>query len=103
MRAAISRRYKGAIAERVVSKFPEFHNAQDFDSYLELIERLINNDETERLSKIAFDIFDFNQDKLVCELDMYTLLHSFSDDDEVFVEVFSYDLCLIGEALDKKR
>ena len=27
LRAAISRRYKGAIAERIISKFPEFHNA----------------------------------------------------------------------------
>ena len=60
LRAAISRRYKGAIAERVVSKLPEFHNAQDFDNYVELIEKLINNDESERLSKMAFDIFDFN-------------------------------------------
>lgn len=103
LRAAISRRYKGPIAERVISKFPEMRNAQDFESYIELIEKLINNDESERLLKIAFDVFDFNQDKLICELDVYTLIKSFSDDDDVFIDAFSYDLCLLGEALDKKR
>ena len=103
LRAAISRRYKGAIAERIIKKFPEFHNAQDFDSYVDLIEKLINNDETERLMRIAFDVFDYNQDRLVCELDVFTLLKSFHDDDEVFVEAFSYDLCILGEALDKRR
>ena len=43
---------------------------------------------------------------MVDELDIYTLIQSFqnsSEDDEVFVEAFSYDLCLLGEALDKKR
>ena len=60
LRAAISRRYKGSIAERILSKFPEFHYATDFDSYVELIEKLINIDENERFLRIAFDIFDFN-------------------------------------------
>ena len=43
---------------------------------------------------------------MVDELDIYTLIQSFqnsSEDDEVFVEAFSYDLCLLGEALEKKR
>ena len=53
--------------------------------------------------KIAFDVYDFNQDKLICELDMYTNLQNTKDDDEVFMAAFSFDLCLIGEALDKKR
>lgn len=30
-------------------------------------------------------------------------MQTFSDDDEVFLEAFSYDLCLISEALDSKR
>jgi len=59
LRAAISRRYNGGIAEKVVSKLPEFNNPQDFESYVDLIEKLLNF-ETERLFKIAFDIYDFN-------------------------------------------
>jgi hypothetical protein len=76
LRAAISRRYNGATAEKVVSKLPEFNNPQDFESYVELVEKLLNF-ETERLFKIAFDIYDFNQDKLVCELDTYTTMQNF--------------------------
>ena len=53
--------------------------------------------------KIAFEVYDFNQDKLVCELDTYTAMQATQDDDEVFLSAFSYDLCLIGNALDKKR
>ena len=53
--------------------------------------------------RMAFDVYDFNQDKQICELDTYTQLQHFSDDDEVFIAAFSYDLCILGEALDKKR
>lgn len=71
-RACISRKYRGAIAERVVAKFQnDFQNALDFESYVNLVEKLLNS-ETERLMKIAFDVYDFNQDRLVCELDMYS-------------------------------
>ena len=39
----------------------------------------------------------------MCELDTYTMLQTFQDDDEVFVAAFSYDLCVLGQNLDKKR
>ena len=71
LRAAISRRFNGAIAEKVVSKMPEFQNPQEFESYIELIEKIINF-EPDRLFKMAFDVYDFNQDKLICELDTFT-------------------------------
>ena len=102
LRASISRRYKGAIAERVVNLLQGFQNPVDFDSYIEMIEKLLNFDK-DRLMKIAFDVYDYNQDKLICELDSYTNMKNFADDDEVYVQAFSYDLCLIGEALDQKR
>ena len=103
LRAAISRRYKGAIAERVIAKLPEFSIPQDFEWYCEFIEKLVNTEQRDRLMKIAFDVYDFNQDKLICELDTYTAMQTFNDDDEVFLAAFSYDLCILGEALDKKR
>ena len=102
LRAAISRHYRGAISERIVSKFPEFLLALDFETYIELVEKLLN-EQNDRLLKIAFDVFDFNQDKKICELDTYTMIQNFSDDDEVFISAFSFDLCLVGVALDKKR
>ena len=130
LRAAISRRFKAQIAERIVQKFPEFSIPQDFDQYCDLIEKLVNQD-NDRLMRIAFDIYDFNQDKTVCELDTYAILQIFQDpssaaknssdefnwdtaiaatkvskpsqDDEVYVSAFSYDLCIIGQALQRKR
>ena len=86
----------------MVQRFPEFSIAQDFHQYCDLIEKLLNT-ETDRLLRIAFDVYDFNQDKLICELDSYTNMQTFSDDDEVFLAAFSYDLCIIGETLDKRR
>ena len=103
LRATLSRRYKGAIAEKVVSAIPGFHVAQDIDDYIAIIEKLLNDETEERLMKIAFNVYDFNKDKLICELDTYSSMQNFQDDDEVFVGAFSFDLCLIGEALDKKR
>ena len=102
LRAIISRRYKGAIAEKIVNSLPGFTIPQDFDSYVEIIEKLLNHD-VERLFRIAFDIYDFNHDKLICELDTYANVQNFRDDDEVFVDAFSYDICIMGEALEEKR
>jgi len=98
----LSRRFNGPIAERIVQKLPEFLVSLEFDQYCELIEKLLNL-ETDRLLKIAFDVYDFNLDKLVCELDAYTMLLTFRDEEAVFLEAFSFDLCLIGDALEKKR
>ena len=75
LRAAISRRYKGAIAGKIVARFTEFTNAQDFHSYCDFLEKIINND-MERMMRIAFELYDFNQDKLICELDMYASLQN---------------------------
>ena len=100
LRAAISRRYNGAIAEKVIQKLPEFSNPVDFESYTDLIEKLMNT-ETERLLRIAFDIYDFNSDKLICELDTYTYVQNFSgpEMEDVFLRAFSFDLCLVAKAL----
>ena len=103
LRAIVSRRYKGTIAEKVISKFGELRDPQELNEYVDLIENLLNFDKTDRLMRIAFEVYDFTQDKLICELDTYTNIQNFSDDDEVFVSAFSYDLCLIGEALEAKR
>ena len=76
LRAAVSRRFKAQIAEKVVQKFPEFQCPLEFEAYVELLEKMINL-ENDRLMKIAFDIFDYNQDKLICELDTYSMMQLF--------------------------
>ena len=59
LRTAISRRFKNSIAERVVQKFPEFQNPQDFDQYCEMVEKMLNQ-ENDRFWRIAFDVYDYN-------------------------------------------
>ena len=43
----------------------------EFEPFVELLERLMNF-EKDRLMKIAFEVYDFNKDKLIDELDTYT-------------------------------
>ena len=43
----------------------------EFEPFIELLERLMNF-ERERLLRIAFEVYDFNKDKLIDELDTYT-------------------------------
>ena len=71
LRAVVTRRYKGNIAEKVVSKFSDLRDPQELNEYVDLIEKLLNFD-SDRLMRIAFDVYDFTQDKLICELDTYT-------------------------------
>ena len=59
LRAVISRRYKGTIAEKVVSKFTELRDPQELNEYVDFIENLLNFDKTDRLMKIAFEVYDF--------------------------------------------
>lgn len=42
-----------------MQKFPEFSINQSFDDFVALIEKLLNSD-SDRLLKIAFDVYDFN-------------------------------------------
>ena len=43
----------------------------EFEPFVELMERLMNF-ERDRLLKIGFEVYDFNKDKLIDELDTYT-------------------------------
>lgn len=81
-----------------MQKFPELAIPLEFNQYCELFEKLLNTD-NDRLMRIAFDVYDYNQDKTVCELDTYTMMQQFADDDKVFVYALSNDLCVISQAL----
>ena len=72
LKAALARRYKGSIADKVTAKLPELKTQHmEFEPFVELIERLMNF-EQDRLMRIAFEVYDFNKDKLIDELDTYT-------------------------------
>ena len=74
----------------------------EFEEYVELIEKLLN-ETPEKLLRLAWTVFDFDEDKSLDELDMYSIMRTYEDDEEVFVNAFSYDLCTIAEELKKKQ
>ena len=48
---------------------------------------------------MAFIVFDFNEDKSVCQLDMFALMKLYENEDEVFVKSYAHDFCKIVTAL----
>lgn len=52
---------------------------------------------------MAFNIYDFDQNKSICELDLYTLLKTYEHDDELFIKAYSSDMAALESAIRKKR
>lgn len=52
---------------------------------------------------MAFTVFDFNDDRSVCSLDLYSLMKMYESDDQVFVSAYSYDICKMIAFLDQKK
>ena len=42
LKAAIARRYRASIADKVIQKFPDLSTPQDFDQYCDIIEKMLN-------------------------------------------------------------
>jgi hypothetical protein len=63
MKAHLSRQYKGRIAEKILNQL-DFTVALSFDGYIELLEKLMNF-VPQKLKKIAFNVFNFNDDKFI--------------------------------------
>ena len=102
LRAYLSKRYKGAVAEKILTAL-QMTVPLELDEYADMIEKILNG-APERLLRMGFNVFDFNEDKFLDELDMYAIMRTYDDDEEVFVNAFSYDLCTVAEYLkDKQR
>lgn len=52
---------------------------------------------------MTFNAFDFNDDRYICQLDLYSMLKMYEGDDQVFVSAYSYDICKLTAYLDKKK
>ncbi len=96
--AFLARRYKSSVAKIIVSMF-DFSVNFDYESFIEEIENLINF-KREVLFKIAFNIYDFNQDHYICSLDMYTFLKNYEHDDDCFFRAFAVDLTKIESIIN---
>ena len=72
LKAFLAIRYKGHIAQRIV-KFFDFRTAIDFDNFIDQIEVMMNQ-KNDNLFKMGFKIFDFDDDGVISELDLYAVL-----------------------------
>ncbi len=54
----------------------------------------------DKLKRIAFNVFNFNNDRYLCQLDLYSIMKMYEGDDQVFVNAYSYDICKLIAFLD---
>ena len=64
MKAYLSKKYKGKVAEKILQFF-DLSVPMDFTQYVELLEKMLNF-QGDRLKRMAFTVFDFNEDKQIC-------------------------------------
>ena len=101
LKAFLSSKYRGYVAHRMVQIF-DFASGLDFNKYIDFIELLINFKQV-TLQRLAFNIYDFDQDNFICELDLYTILKTYEHDDDLFLSAYSPDISKIEATINKKR
>lgn len=101
MKAYLSKRYKGKVGEKVLQVL-DLSVPLDFSSYCDMLERLLNYQQ-DKLKAMTFKVFDYNEDRQICQLDLYSVMKMYENDDQVFVEAFSFDTCKISAYLNKKQ
>jgi len=72
-KAFLTIRYKGIIAERIKNSMSQLFSVvpMDFDFFCDVFEKLINPAQLERVLKLVHNVFDFNEDRVIDELDAY--------------------------------
>jgi hypothetical protein len=104
-KAFLSIRYKGVVAEKLKVAFKNMFSAPiDFEFYCDLIERLLNPLDKNRILKIVHSLFDFNDDGRIDELDAYCFYTFFeTENPEQFMDLYFDDLIKIIGRIQKKR
>ena len=70
-----------------------------FDYFCEVFERFINFN-SDKVKKLTHSIYDFDNDGYVCELDLYTFIKVFEEDNsEFFMNVYMDDIIKIIAAI----
>ena len=60
----------------------------DFEYFIDVIEKVLNQHQ-EKLLKLAFNLFDYNNDRFICSLDMYAFMKQYDNEEyALFVETF---------------
>lgn len=74
------------------------NTALEFNQWIDLLEALLNL-RKDRLVRMVFNVFDYNEDNGVCQPDMFAIMKLYENEDEVFVKAYSHDFCKIVGAL----
>lgn len=127
------KRYKEGLSNRfmnIIGTIYDFtqNQSMEIDNYCLLMEKIFNQDDAS-LKRLAFKIFDTNQDKKVSEKDMFELMnmctgqgkpghisvmedHNFKDNEilklgkkraDIFIDIFASDYIKIVAAIEKKK
>eukprot|EP00347_Sterkiella_histriomuscorum_P015607 403356388 len=98
----IAQKYGNILAEKLVMIF-DFTNPIDFTNFIQQCENFLKNKEVLKL--ITFDIFDFNNDGKISELDMFKVFQFFSkgQSQKLFENTFQLDLITTCKALSAKK
>lgn len=65
------------------------------------MEILLKNKET--LKQVAFDIYDFNNDSKISEIDLFKTFQAFQKTPVIFEDAFQQDLCVLTKEIKLKR
>ena len=66
LKAHLSKRYKGKIAEKIMYAFSDsMENPLDFNAWIDLLENLLNS-KADILKLMIFKVLDYNEDNHVC-------------------------------------
>ncbi len=69
------------MAEKIAYIFQQDMNIPlEYEAWLDLLEQLMNT-RADILKWMAFSVFDFNDDKAVCQLDMFAMMKLYENDD----------------------
>jgi len=79
LKAYLIPRFKGIISSRVLKYF-DFRTPIEYDSFIDQVERLLN-EFPEKLKKMAFEAYDYDDDGYIKDLDLYCSIKLFKEDE----------------------
>lgn len=76
----------------------------DYEFFCDVFEKFLNPPHLERVLKLVYSIYDFNEDRLIDELDAYCFYcHYEQDSPEQFMSLFYDDWMLIVSRIQQKK
>ncbi|CDW89340.1 UNKNOWN [Stylonychia lemnae] len=102
-----TKRYKKIIADKIINILDQtnqnFHSTDIFH-YLKLIDELVHTHG--RLGELTFSVLNVSSNGKICEHDVFQVMTFFTDEyhsNQVFMNAFSEDLCIVTRAIGQKH